>query len=444
MALGGGTFTSQNKVLPGAYINFISANRATASVGDRGVATMPLELDWGQENEVFTVTLKDFQKDCKRIFGYDFTHDKLKGLRDLFLHCKVLHAYRLNGGGTKATNTFATAKYGGIRGNDIRIAITTNVDDEDVFDVSTYLDTTLVDTQTVTSASELKSNDWVDFKANASLSATSAVALAGGTNKTVTGAEHQSYLDAIESYSFNTIGVVTTDDTTKTLYISFTKRMRDEVGAKFQLVIYNKAADYEGVINLKNKCIDDATVSDGVTTYPNEANAVYWLTGAESECQINKTIQNMKYDGEYEIDTKYTQTQLSAALTTGEFVFHKSSNEVRVLDDVNSLVTVTDEKGEDFKSNQTIRVLDQIAIDVASLFNNKYLGDIPNDADGRTSLWLDLVKYYQELEKLRAIENFNPDTLSVEQGNTHKSVVVSNPVTVVNAMAQLYMTVIVA
>ncbi len=444
MALGGGTFTSQNKVLPGAYINFISVSRATANVGDRGIATMPLELDWGQENEVFIVTLEDFQKNCKKIFGYDYLNDKLKGLRDLFLHCKVLYAYRLNGGGTKATNTFATAKYGGVRGNDIKIAIAANADDEDAFDVSTYLDTVLVDMQTVTSASELKSNDWVDFKANASLSATSATALTGGANKTVTGAEHQAYLDAIESYTYNAMGVVTTDDTTKSLFVAFCKRMRDEVGAKFQLVIYNKAADYEGVINLKNKCLDGATTSDGTTTYPNEANAVYWLTGAESECPVNKTIQNMKYDGEYEIDTKYMQTQLSAALTAGEFVFHKSGNEVRVLDDINSLVTVTDEKGEDFKSNQTIRVLDQIAMDVASIFNTKYLGNIPNDADGRTSFWLDLVKYYQELEKLRAIENFNPDTLSVEQGNTHKSVIVSNPVTVVNAMAQLYMTVIVA
>jgi len=42
MALGGGTFLVQNKVLPGSYINFISAARASAVLSDRGVATMPL------------------------------------------------------------------------------------------------------------------------------------------------------------------------------------------------------------------------------------------------------------------------------------------------------------------------------------------------------------------------------------------------------------------
>ena len=56
MALGGGTFTVQNKELPGAYINFVSAASANAALSDRGIATMPLELDWGAEGEIFEVT----------------------------------------------------------------------------------------------------------------------------------------------------------------------------------------------------------------------------------------------------------------------------------------------------------------------------------------------------------------------------------------------------
>ena len=43
--LGGGTFTSQNKKLPGAYINFASAQKASSTIGERGVAAMALELD---------------------------------------------------------------------------------------------------------------------------------------------------------------------------------------------------------------------------------------------------------------------------------------------------------------------------------------------------------------------------------------------------------------
>ena len=71
MALGGGTFQVQNKVLPGCYINFVSAARATATLSDRGYAAMPLELAWGPAGEVFTVTSEDFQKNSRKIFGYD-------------------------------------------------------------------------------------------------------------------------------------------------------------------------------------------------------------------------------------------------------------------------------------------------------------------------------------------------------------------------------------
>ena len=94
MALGGGTFKSQNKILPGTYINFISLASASASLSDRGIAAMAFELDWGIEGSVFEVTSGDFQKNSMKLFGYDYSHAKLKGLRDLFRNARTLYAYR--------------------------------------------------------------------------------------------------------------------------------------------------------------------------------------------------------------------------------------------------------------------------------------------------------------------------------------------------------------
>jgi hypothetical protein len=119
-------------------------------------------------------------------------------------------------------------------------------------------------------------------------------------------------------------------------------------------------------------------------------------------------------------------------------------NDVRVLSDINSLVNTTLEKGEIFKENQTIRVCDQIANDIAAIFNTRYLGIVPNDAAGRISLWSDIVKHHEQLQEIRAIEGFSDKDITVEQGNAKRAVVVNDLVTVVNAMAQLYMTVIVA
>lgn len=435
MALGGGTFVTQNKELPGAYINFISAASATATLSDRGIVTMPLELDWGVDDEVFEVTNSDFQKNCMKIFGYDYTHNKMKGLRDLFLNARTLYAYKLTSGGKKAANTFAEALYTGIRGNDLKISIQVNADDDTLFDVKTILDTAIVDEQTVAKAADLVANDYVKFKTSATLAATAATPLADGENGTVNGTAYQAYLDKIESYTYNTMGVVVTDDTTKELFASFVKRLRDEMGIKFQLVLYNKAADYYGTISVKNRVLNDDW---------SEASLVYWVTGASAGCEINKSNQNKVYNGEFSIFTDYTQNDLKKAIKAGEFTLHKVGSDVRVLEDVNTMITTSDTQGEIFKDNQTVRVMDQIANDIAVLFNTKYLGTVPNDAAGRISLWSDIVKHHEQLQEIRAIEDFSDGDVTVEQGNTKKSVVVNDAVTVVNAMSKLYMTVTVA
>lgn len=431
--LGGGTFTAQNKILPGSYINFVSLNKANTSLSDRGIVTMPLVLDWGVSDQVIEITNADFQKNALKLFGYDYSHEKMKGLRDLFLNAQKLYAYRLNGSGEKATCTYATAKYAGIRGNDLKVVIQKNVDDNSKFDVKTILGTTIVDEQTVKKASELVSNDFVDYKTNATLAVTASTPLAGGTNSEVNGTSYSKYLDKIESYTFNVIGVATTDDTIKNLIVAFTKRMRDEVGAKFQAVLHNIEADYEGVINV----INEVTVVDGF----DKSAIIYFMTGIEANCAINKTCLNKVYNGEFEVNTDYTQAQLEDAIQGGKLVLHNVNGEVRILTDVNSLVTTSDTKGEIFKNNQTVRVADQIANDVAVLFNTKYLGNVPNNESGRISLWADIVKHHENLQEIGAIEEFKDSDVEVNAGETKTSVAISDVVTIINAMEKLYMTV---
>lgn len=438
MALGGGTFTAQNKVLPGTYINFVSAANAGSAPADRGTAAMPLELDWGVDGEVFEVASGEFIEKCAEIFGYDYSHPKMAGLRDLFLNAKTLYAYKLTSGGKKANNAYAEALYCGVRGNDIKIVIQTNADDETLFDVITMLDDAAVDTQTVLTANELKPNRFVTFLEGATLEATAGTPLTDGENGVVNGEAHQAFLDKIEAYSFNTLGAAVEDKAVKGMYAAFAKRMRDEVGVKFQVVLHDIAADYLGVINVKN----EVKVSENSTF--NKAALVYWVTGAAAGCAVNSSVQNRVYNGEFDVDTDYTQAELAQSIGAGEFVLHKAGGDIRVLKDINSKVTVTDSEGDVFKDNQTVRVTDQIANDIAVLFNTKYLGAIPNDAAGRVSLWADIVEHHRQLEQIRAIEDFSDEDVVIAPGNTKKSVVVTDSVTVVGSMDKLYMTVTVA
>lgn len=428
MGLGGGTFvTVGEKTLPGSYINFVSASRANFALSERGYVAIPLELDWGEEQKVITLSLDDFRNNSLTIFGYNFSDDAMKPLREIFRHAQTVYFYRL-GTGTKAASTIATAKYAGTRGNKLKVVTTAIISGETTtgYTVKTFLDDILVDSQEVSGATattdDLAVNDFVDWIAEVSLSA-GTVNLSGGANATITSGNYSSFLAAIEQYSFNVIGYAGTDSAIKALFAAFTQRLRDSLGIKFQCVLYQYAtANYEGVVSVENN-----------------ADAVYWTVGALAGCPVNKSVTNAKYDGEYEISTNYTQEQLETALKSGKFVFHKVGEDVRVLEDINTLTTFTEEKSEDFKENQTIRVIDQIGNDIAAIFNTRFLGIIPNDNSGRAALWNEIVKHHSNLQAIGAIENFSGDNVTVQEGNTKRSVVVNDVITPINCMTQLYM-----
>ena len=438
MSLGGGTWTAQNKALPGAYINFNSAPLASSVLSGRGVVTLPLTLKWGASG-VREISCDDFRKDSLKLFGYAYDADEMKPLREVFLHARTGYFYRLNTAGDKAACDFGEAKYPGSRGNDLKIVITAgegSTVQNPIYDVATLLGTAVVDQQKgITAASQLADNDFVVFDESAELELTAGVNFTSGTDGSVTSEAYQAYLDAMEAYSFNVMGCPSKESTVKALFAAYTKRMRDDRGVKFQTVLHRyETADYEGVISVENGLESDATACE----------LVYWVTGAQAGCQVNQSLTNRSYDGEYAVKTDYTQVQLEAAVSAGKFIFHRVNREIRVLSDINTLHTFPMEKSSDFSKNQVIRVMDQIGNDIAYLFNTKYLGRIPNDNGGRISLWNDVVKQPQTLMAAGAIENFSGADVIVEAGAARDSVVIMDSITPVSAMEKLYMQVIVA
>lgn len=345
MALGGGVWVTQNKTLPGSYINVVSATKATATLGERGVVAIPMALGKAP-GTIITITRQEFIKDSVEILGKEYSSAEVKPLREIFCNAVKVYIYDM---GEEAT----------------------------VSDI----------------------------------------------------------VGAFEPYDFNILCAYTNEAEDVAQYITSVKSWRDDMGKKCQVVVYNQEKpDHEGVINVKSTVADEGADPHAL---------VAWVAGAEAGSEVNESCTNKKYDGEYDIVCKLTQTQLEQAIKDGEFVFHLVYDDVCVLEDINSMTTTSEDKGDDFKSNQTIRVVDQIANDIAKLFNTKYLGKIPNNASGRISLWADIVAHHRQLEEIQAIENFDSSLVTVEQGNTKKAVVVNDVVTPVNAMAQLYMTVVI-
>ena len=443
MALGGGIFTNTKKTLPGAYINIVSASRSAGVVGERGVVAFAYPLSWNKQSAVIEVTAEDFYGKSLEIFGYNVEDDEMIMFREVFRHAHKIYVYNLNADGTKASSTVGTAKYEGTVGNKISVVIAPTARIVNGYDVKTYCGTTIVDSQLVvksgTILNGLVDNAYVTWAQSiVAPEAESTYTFAGGLNGSVA-SDHTSAITALSRKSFNVLCAYTADATNIERYVSACRTSRDDSGVNYQTIVFNTPGEnYEGIVNLCNTVATNANVpAHGL---------LLWTAGAMASCPLYTSLTNSTYDGELAVNIEYTQSELEEKIINGVFVFHEVGNEVRVLDDINSYVADTSEKARDiFGFNQSVRIIDQSVNDIAAIFNDKYNGKIQNDDAGRVALWSDLVSYYQELERIRAIEAFAPDTdltVSAVTGN-RRAVTVKANITIINTMTQLYMTVLV-
>ena len=431
MAYGKGPFTLQDKILPGMYVNVKGEAEVGSAIGSRGKVAVALTLNWGTDmGDITKVTAKQFYSECKQIFGYNYSDAEMLILREIFKGASEVYVYRLNGeGAVKASaSDFATAKCAGTRGNDIKIVVTVSVDNTAKFDVATMLGETVVDRQLGVDATTIKDNEYVTFlKGDGFTLAEGTKVMTGGANGDApTTADHNDFLTKLEAYQVNIVGCVYGDEGLAPIYASWVKAQRDVYGNMLQAVLYNQAADYEGVIN----------VDDSVDLVP-------WVMGKEAGCALNASLQNIVYDGEVKPTKSYTQSELEVALQGGKFILHRVGDNYRVLSDVNSLVTLTGDKTEDFKLNQTIRVIDQINIDGCDIWCDDFLGKVPNTESGRLSFWSAIISLLNEYLALGAIDEYDKDLVTVAEGTQRGSVVMQIPVKVATMLEKAYVTIVV-
>lgn len=432
--MAGGTFTTQNKVRPGVYFDISSVPKPLGTLGERGVTALALTLPWGPSKQLIAV---EAGADTFDALGYDITDPSLLLVRESLKRAKTLLLYRLNEG-VKATATLTdltvTAKYGGVRGNDISIIVQTNIDDPAKFDVNTLVSGTVVDTQIVSDIAGLIANDWVVFSGTGVLTVTAGLPLIGGTNGTVTNADHTAFLSALELQDFNTVGLTTDETQLKSVYTAFVKRLREDEGKNIQVAIPGyPLADYEGVISVKNGVV----LSDG--TKLTNAQAVAWVAGATAAANVNESLTYSAYDDAVDVVPRYTNTQIIEALNAGEFVFTASDGRAIVEQDINTLHSFTVKKGKEIRKNRVLRVLDGIANDLKSIFEKFYIGKVDNNADGRNLLRSEAISYFTTLQNINAIQNFDAQNdISFIQGVESDAVYAESFIQPVDSIEKIY------
>lgn len=383
--MAGGTFDKTvGKVRPGTYVNFISSAQESIKGASRGTVIIPLaNTDYGPAKEMITLT--GAAPDAARAkLGYSVYDDDTAGnmllIREAFKNASTVIVYICTEGTTAATGTggglTATAKYKGTRGNKLSYSVAANP--VDGYDVEVYLDGSKVELyEGIEDVSALTDSEYITFTANGSagLVAVAGVSLTGGKDGTSENADITAFLEAADSVKFNTMAFPFSETALLASVKTKIKYMRENEGKKVQVAVANMTSpDYEGVINVTNSyALDDKELT--------AVQATAFVAGMTAGASYVESNTYRSVEGAVRVVGAKSHEEAVAAINKGEFFFSVSEAGAVVVEyDINSLITFADGKGEDYRKNRIIRVLDA--------FNDSLMLNFPpNKYDNNSTGW---------------------------------------------------------
>ena len=444
MTMAGGTWTSQNKVLPGVYIRFTSSRGLGLVVGERGTVAICEPMSWGPVGEVMTVEPGD---DMRQYCGYDITAPQARFLNEIFKGTnrtsgpQTVLLYRPQAtSSASATVTSgaltATALYPGARGNDITIVITEDVDNEGSFQVSTVVDGYIMDEQTAATVENLVANDWVTWSGTGALTATVGAPLVGGADGTVAASAYSTFLTAIEPYHFDILIYDGSDTTVQDAMVQFIKRMNDDNGQYCQLCAAGLTnPDTRYVID----CESAVTLTDG--TQLTKYQVCWWLGGAEAGARYNQSLTFASYPNAVAVDPVMTNSEVIDALNAGQIVLFAEDGIIKIWQDINSLVTLTTDITKVYRKNRVIRLCNTIANDVYQQFSDNFIGVVNNNENGRMLFKNAIVGYLLDIQANEGIQNFTAEDVEVLPGTDIDAIVVNIVLQAVDSVEKIYLTI---
>lgn len=441
-----GTWTSQNKIRPGAYVVFKAQQQQSSKSGTRGIVTLPMKLSWGASGDVVEITSQDLVRGTVYDkIGLHANDPKALPLTEAMRNAPVALVYVQGTGATAATveiqaGITATAAKPGTLGNSISMTSTAK---NGRFEVITLVQGLEVDRQSLAKLSDYVPNGWVllSGEPGTAFTAFAGKTLAGGKDGTVTEAtDYPAFMQAVKNRTWQCMAVPTKAEGIAEKVVEYIQTMRENAGKKVQAVVYDyNTADYEGIISVDQGYKKGDTECD-VTI------AICWVAGATAGAAINESNTYKVIEGATAIIDPKSDYEIEDALLAGKLVFSTRQDGAVVVErDINTLHTYTEDRSYVFSRNRVIRCLDDIATSISKLFELSYIGKVDNNESGRTLFKGDVISYLNSLQDLGAIQNFDATKdIEVLPGHDIDSVVCNLWVQTADAMEKLYLTVVVA
>lgn len=250
-------------------------------------------------------------------------------------------------------------------------------------------------------------------------------------------ADVQAALKVLTTFTFNVIVYPYETAECAQAVATWIGTMRDEEGVKIQGVMPNYVGNKEYIINVVQKIILEGNVELPVGVVAS------YVGGITAGANINESNTNKKYVGAIDVSPRMTRTEMDTAIKAGKYIFKvDNAQNVTSVYDINSLTTTGADKGKAFTKNRTIRTLDGINNDIVTIFESNYLGGkTSNTADGRSLLKSTLIEYFNQLQMMNAIQNFETTDVEVLEGDEKEAVVINCNIQTVDSIEKMFITV---
>lgn len=169
-----------------------------------------------------------------------------------------------------------------------------------------------------------------------------------------------------------------------TKLVDWVKTQRTKFEKPVKAVVANTKADYEGVINFTT----DKIVVGGKT-----------YTAAQYTPRIAGILaglpftQSATYQVLTEVESIEEKEDANSSIDAGELILIFDGEKHKIGRGVNSLTTVKDNQGEDWKKIRIIEIYDIVRNDIYEAFENDYVGKVPNTYDNQL-LFINYVNQY--------------------------------------------------